>query len=65
MNTEVQKLRYEAEQARGLLRFGRITLEEAKRRCKPYIDVVNEGGKNMSREFGNPFRPVSVTGFLR
>ena len=55
----------EAHEARAELRMGQITLEEAKLRCKPYMDLVNEGAKRMCKQYGNPFRPVSATGFLR
>lgn len=65
MKEEVRKAMYEAQEARGLLRIGKITMEEAKARCKPYMDLVNEGGKRLSKEYGNPFKPVSATGFLR
>lgn len=54
-----------AHEARNMLRVGKISLDEAKRRVKPYIDLVNDGGKRLSREYGNTFKPVSATSFLR
>lgn len=65
MRKEVLDAMELAHKARSLLRKGAISLDEAKRMCKTYIDLVNEGGKRMSKEYGNSFKPVSATGFLR
>jgi hypothetical protein len=65
MKPEVKKAMAAAQEARHKLRIGAISLDEAKIRVKPYIDMVNEGGKRLSKEYGNSFRPVSATGFLR
>lgn len=65
MKEEVRLAREKAEEAKNLLRYGRISMDEAKRRCEPYIRLVNEGGKRLAKEFGNPFRAVTATGFLR
>ena len=65
MNEEVRKAREAAEAAKNQLRYGAISLDEAKRRVAPYIKLVNEGGKRLSKQYKNPFRKVSDTGFLR
>lgn len=65
MKEEVRLAREKAEEAKNLLRYGKISMDEAKRRVEPYIRMVNEGGKRLAKEFGNPFRAVSATGFLR
>jgi hypothetical protein len=65
MKTEVRNASDKAHEARALLRVGKITLDEAKRRCEPYIDLVNEGGRRLSKQYGNSFRKVTATGFLR
>jgi hypothetical protein len=65
MKKEVQIAMDAAHEARALLRVGKITMEDAKRRCKPYIDLVNVGGKRLSKEYGNSYKPVTATGFLR
>lgn len=65
MKEEVRLAREKAEEAKNLLRYGKIGMDEAKLRCKEYIDLVNEGGRRLAKEFGNPFRAVTATGFLR
>lgn len=65
MRKEVLDALEKAHEARHLLRRGKISLEEAKSRCEPYIKMVNEGGKRLSKEYGNSYKPVSVTSFLR
>lgn len=65
MKAEVAEAMQKAHEARSMLRVGQITFDEAKLRVQPYIDLVNEGAKKMSKQYGNPFRKVSVTGFLR
>lgn len=65
MKDEVRKAMEIAQEARGLFRFGKISEAEAKRRIQPYLDMVNEGGKRMAKEYGNTFRKVTITGFLR
>lgn len=65
MIPEVQAAKEKAEEARYLLKIGGISLVEAKFRCKEYIDMVNEGAKRLSKEYGNTYRPVSVSSFLR
>jgi hypothetical protein len=65
MRKEVQEAMDKAHEARAMLRTGKISLEQAKELVAPYIQMVNEGGKRMSKEYGNSFRPVTATGFLR
>lgn len=65
MKASVVKAKWDAETARAMLRVGKISMEEAKRRCRPYIELVNEGAKKMSKQYGNTFRAVTLTGFLR
>lgn len=65
MKPEVEKAWMIALDARHKLRIGQISLEEAKVICQPYINMVNAGAKKMSKEYGNPYKQVSVTSFLR
>ncbi len=65
MTPAVEKAMNAAHDARALFRKGDISHEEAKRLIQPYLTMVNEGGKKMSKKFGNSFRPVTLTGFLR
>lgn len=65
MKEEVRIAREQAEEAKNLLRHGKIGMDKAKVLVQPYIDLVNEGGKRLAKEFGNTFKPVSATGFLR
>lgn len=65
MSPEVKAAKERAEKARYMLKIGAIDLDEAKAACQPYIDMVNEGARRMSKQFGNPFRSVTTTGFLR
>lgn len=55
----------QADMARSLLHTGSITYEEAVRKITPYIDLVNEHGKEVAAKYGVPFKKVSVKGFLR
>ncbi len=65
MTPAVERAMNTAHEARGLFRKGQISHEEAKRLIQPYLDLVNEGGKKMSKKYGNSFRAVTITGFLR
>ncbi len=65
MKKEVEKAMNEAHHARELFRVGILSHEEAKRKIQPYLDLVNEGGKRLSKKFKNKFHPVTLTGFLR
>lgn len=65
MTPEVQKEWIVALEAKRQLRVGTISLDEAKRRCARYIELVNEGGRRLSKVYGNSYKAVSVTGFLR
>lgn len=65
MKEEVRKAREAAEAAKNQLRYGAISMDEAKKRVAPYIRLVNAGGKRLSKQYGNPHRNVTDTGFLR
>lgn len=65
MKPEIKKIRDIAIAARSALRIGAISMDEAKRQAKPYIDAANKRAKEMAREFKITFRPISMTGFLR
>ena len=54
-----------AQEARGLLRAGKISHAEAKKLCQPYIDVVNEGAKRISKEYGGKVKKVHMASFHR
>lgn len=65
MKKEVEDAMNKAHEARAKFKVGKITHEQAAAQIQPYLDLVNEGGKIMSKQFGNSFRKVTMTGFLR
>ncbi len=65
MKPHVEKAMNEAHHARELFRVGVISHEQASAKIQPYLDLVNEGGKKLSKKFKNKFHPVTLTGFLR
>lgn len=62
---EIVKVRIEAERAKALYAFGHITREEAEEKIQPFIDLANKRGKELAKEHGTTFKPISVIGFLR
>ncbi len=65
MTPAVEKAMNTAHEARGLFRKGQISHAEASKLIQPYLSLVNEGAKKLSAQYGNPFRKVTLTGFLR
>jgi hypothetical protein len=65
MTPEVEQAMNKAHEARAKFKVGKITHEEAAEQIIPYLNLVNNGGRKMSKKFGNPYRPVTLTGFLR
>jgi len=62
---DYKELQSKANQAKANLRFGQISLEDAKQMVKPYIDAVNEKDKKIAKEHGVRARLINVNSYLR
>jgi hypothetical protein len=65
MTDEVENLYIEANTAKELLKVNAITYEEAKRRVMPYLNKLNQVGKEKAKKFGLKARTVSFPSFIR
>lgn len=58
-------LRAKAEEARALLRMGKISHEEAKRRVNAYFAYITPYAKAIAKEHGMAYKPLSAAAYLR
>lgn len=48
-----------------LLKRGEITFEKAKEMAEPLLRELNERGKQIAKEFGKRYNPITFTYFMR
>lgn len=65
MNKEIIKLKTIAEIAKSDFMLDVITLEQAKEKIMPYIDVTNIKSKEIAKKYKQRYRGISFTGFMR
>lgn len=65
MTLEIMELYNTAYQYKTLYATGQCTREEAKEHIMPYIDAVNERGKELEKKYKVKYKPVSFVGFCR
>jgi hypothetical protein len=58
-------LREKAFYAKIQYQLGRISVEEAKSQINPYLDYVNEKGKDIAKRCGVRHRNIHFTSFVR
>lgn len=64
-NTKVMEARAEIEQTRHALNSGIITYEEAKRAAQEPIATLNERAREIAKEHGVRFQPLTFVGLMR
>lgn len=47
------------EEIRARMQNGLITIEEAKIEAKPFIDAMNNKGKDIAKKYGKSFKPLT------
>lgn len=65
MELATKQLRDQAERGRSLYRSSEITQKEAKEMVQPYLDAVNERGKELAKKFNVRPKKVGFKGFVR
>ena len=65
MTDDVLKLKVNAEYYRDLYRIGKCTREEALSEIMPYLDKVNEKGRELAKKYNQRYKPVSFASFVR
>lgn len=55
----------EAEEAKYYANIGAISIEEAKKRIKPYIDAVNEKAIEIAKNYNMKPKKISISHFMR
>lgn len=65
MKIKIQNLKNNADKAKALYAYGKITREQAREQIKPYITEFNSGQLKLSKKFGMKAKTISDIGYLR
>jgi hypothetical protein len=48
-----------------VMKLGKLTYDEAKAKCQPYLDIVNAKGKEISKGYGKRWADLTFTKLAR
>ena len=58
-------IRATAEEYKILYQQGQCTIEEAKEKIIPYIDIINTRAKELAKAYSVRYKPVSFSAYVR
>lgn len=65
MDNKIIEANNEIRRIKAKLQVGDITYADAKAYLKPYIDTLNEKGREVARRFKKPYHEITFSGLMR